>query len=236
MPTIPPILVAQALLLLQARFLHVALAHVGEVTVEAKGDVYQITGALEKTQIGSQPEAGRWWPEEATANNKKQALDKAYSLGKDIIESLKPVGSGTYTKVGHSHDWDYGNPLPGEPCVCPPITFGDSGESWMPTAFRWKEVKHALSWKVTWDVRMPNTDDGARAGKYLLVGDQRSQQLSKKPKLFMTQMVGRMMKVGPSTTSKPEVRRALGEWREASGTGNLSGGVARVSHYGKVTE
>ena len=116
------------------------------------------------------------------------------------------------------------------------ITKEERQFSGMPTAFRWKEVKHALSWKVTWDVRMPNTDDGARAGKYLLVGDQRSQQLSKKPKLFMTQMVGRMMKVGPSTTSKPEVRRALGEWREASGTGNLSGGVARVSHYGKVTE
>jgi len=45
----------------------------------------------------------------------------------------------------------------------------------------------------------------------------------------MTQMVGRMMKVGPSTTSKPEVRRALGEWREASGMGSMSGGVAHAS-------
>ena len=60
---------------------------VGEVTVEANGDVYQITGALEKTQIGSQPEAGTKWPGEATANNKKQALDKAYSLAK-ISSSL----------------------------------------------------------------------------------------------------------------------------------------------------
>ena len=122
------------------------------------------------------------------------------------------------------------------------------GSSFNFVCLNWEEKKQERSWEWQWDATLRNDDGGASAGNYLIVADQRAKSLCSNPKMYMTEMVGNLVKLeGLTAQDQVELksrrgdniaRRTLAEWLQRPPVDgctedcNPSGGIADAKRFG----
>ena len=211
------------------------------------GGQYLLTAAGDKTQIGAFGTGVFKPPGTGLIQKRKAGLLAAWSRGEDVDASLNPLGGkGNGVSNGYHHKWRYGN----ESSAVPPFVCEDCNVEL--ANFMWSETKVEAhydkdgvaggSWKWKWqaDWLPPIPDNGASAGIYLLVADQRAKSITQSPKRYLTKMVGTLVKLPNSKALRhlavddPQCIAAAREVLESLGTNPSGGGDDSATYAGGV--
>ena len=164
---------------------------IGVATLRKNGAGYSLRAEGSKTQMGAYGEGFNPPNTDKVGERKKGHLD-AWAAGRPVAAKHNPVGGGSFYTM--RHEWRYGN----ENSVAPPITSDEASTTLANLDnFHWNETKGKSGWSWEWEAEWtpPKNDGGTSEGAYLLVLDQRALRLKERPKRYMTELMGRMVKI-----------------------------------------